>query len=188
MIKHAFMLGLAVSAAPLCAAPESFTIDSRHTYPRWAVSHHGFSIYRGQFNKTSGKLVIDWVAKTGSIEVEVETASINTGDPPFDTDLRGANWFDTDRHPKMIYRAKSLRFEKDVPVEAIGELTFLGVTRPLTLTISGAKCGTHPASKKALCGAEVTGSIKRSQFGMKAGLPSIADDIHLTIEIEAFKD
>ena len=67
MIKHAFMLGLAVSAAPLCAAPESFTIDSRHTYPRWAVSHHGFSIYRGQFNKTSGKLIIDWAAKAGSV-------------------------------------------------------------------------------------------------------------------------
>ena len=188
MIKHALVLGLALVAAPLWAAPESFTIDPRHTYPRWAVSHHGFSIYRGQFNKTSGKLVIDWAAQIGSIEVEVETASINTGDPPFDKDLRGANWFDTDRHPKMTYRATSMRFEKGVPVEAMGELTLLGVTRPLTLTISGAKCGSHPVSKKALCGAEITGSIKRSVFGMKASLPSIADDVHLTIEIEAFRD
>ncbi len=97
-------------------------------------------------------------------------------------------YFDTDRHPKMTYRATSMRFEKGVPVEAMGELTLLGVTRPLMLTISGAKCGSHPVSKKALCGAEITGSIKRSEFGMKASLPSIADDVHLTIEIEAFRD
>jgi polyisoprenoid-binding protein YceI len=188
MIRHALLLGLAVCATPSWAAPESYTIDSRHTYPRWAVSHHGFSIYRGQFNRTSGKLVLDWAAKTGSIEVDVDTASINTGDAAFDKDLRGASWFDTERHPKMTYRATTVRFEKDVPVEATGELTFLGVTRPLTLTIAGAKCGTHPVSKKALCGAEVTGSLRRSEFGMKASLPSIGDEVRLTIEIEAFRD
>jgi len=188
MIKHAVALGLALWSAPIWAAPETYTIDPRHTYPRWAVSHHGFSVYRGQFNGTSGKLVLDRMAKTGSIEIEVETASINTGDAAFDKDLRGANWFDTDRHPKMTYRATSVRFENDVPVESLGELTLLGVTRPLALAISGAKCGMHPVSKKALCGAEVTGSIKRSEFGLKASLPSIADDVRLTIEIEAFRD
>lgn len=188
MLKHAIALGLALCAAPSWAAPESYTIDPRHTYARWAVSHHGFSIYRGQFNRTAGKLVLDSAAKAGSIEVEVDSASINTGDAAFDKDLRGTPWFDTERHPKMTYRATSLRFENDVPVEALGELTLRGVSRPLTLTITGAKCGIHPVSKKALCGAEVTGTIKRSDFGMNASLPSIADDVRLTIEIEAFRD
>ena len=188
MLKPVLVLGLAFCAAASWAAPESYTIDPRHTYPRWAVSHHGFSIYRGQFNRTSGKLVLDAAAQAGSIEIEVDAASINTGDAAFDNDLRGATWFDTDRHPKIAYRATRLRFEKDVPVEAVGELTLRGVTRPLTLTIAGAKCGTHPVSKKALCGAEVTGVLKRSDFGMNASLPSIADDVRLTIEIEAFRD
>jgi polyisoprenoid-binding protein YceI len=188
MTRSALILGLALSSGAVCAAPESYTIDPRHTFPRWAVSHHGFSIHRGQFNRTTGKLIMDWVAKTGSIEVEVETASIGTGDPDFDKDLRAPAWFNTDQHPKMIFRSTNMRFENDSPVAVTGELTLLGVTRQVTFRISGAKCGNHPISKKALCGAEVSGSIKRSEFGMKAALPSIADDVHLTIQIEAFRD
>ncbi len=182
------MMALALLPEALLAAPESYTIDSRHTFPRWAVSHHGFSIHHGQFNKTSGKLVMDWSARTGSIDIEVETASIGTGDPEFDKVLRSPNWFDSDKHPRMTYRSTSMRFEQDVPVSVTGELTLLGVTRPVTFRISGVKCGNHPLSKKGLCGAEVTGSIKRSEFAMKTSLPSIGDDVRLTIQIEAFRD
>ena len=183
-------LALAIALLPgaLLAAPESYTIDPRHTFPRWAVSHHGFSIHRGQFNKTSGKLVMDWTAKTGRIDIELETASIGTGDPEFDKVLRAPPWFDTDKHPRMTFRSTSMRFEQDAPVSVTGELTLLGVTRPITLRVSNVKCGNHPVSKKGLCGAEVTGSIKRSEFGMKTSLPSIGDDVQLTIQFEAFRD
>lgn len=188
MMRVALMLGLAMLPAALFAAPESYTIDSRHTFPRWAVSHHGFSIHRGQFNRTTGKLVMDWSAKTGSVEIEVETASIGTGDPEFDKVLRSPNWFDTDKHPRMTFRGTTMRFEKDVPVAISGDLTLLGVTRPVTFNVSGVKCGNHPIAKKPLCGAEVTGSIRRSEFGMKSGLPSVGDDVQLTIQFEAFRD
>lgn len=188
MNRLAFMLALALLPGALWAAPESYTIDSRHTFPRWAVSHHGFSIHRGQFNRTAGKLVMDWTAKTGSVEIVVDTASIGTGDPEFDKTLRSADFFDTDKHPRMTYRSTSMSFEKDVPVAITGDLTLLGVTRPVTLRVSGVKCGIHPVSKKPLCGAEVAGAIKRSDFGMKYGLPSVGDDIQLTIQFEAFRD
>ncbi len=188
MTRSAFMLALALLPGALCAAPESYTIDSRHTYPRWAVSHHGFSIHRGQFNRTTGKLVVDWSAKTGSVEIVVETASIGTGDPGFDKTLRSADFFDTDKHPNMTYRSTSMGFEKEVPVAIAGDLTLLGVTRPVTFRISGVTCGIHPVSKKALCGAELSGAIKRSDFGMKYGLPSVGDDVQLTIQFEAFRD
>lgn len=181
-------MALALLSGSLCAAPESYTIDPRHTFPRWAVSHHGFSIHRGQFNQTTGKLVMDWTARTGRIEIEVATASIGTGDPDFDKVLRSAPWFDTDKHPRMTFRSTAMRFEQDVPVSVTGELTLLGVTRAVTLRISGVKCGSHPNSKRPLCGAEVTGSIKRSEFGMKTSLPSIGDDVQLTIQFEAFRD
>lgn len=187
-IRLACMWGLALLPGTLYAAPDSYTIDPRHTYPRWAVSHHGFSIYRGQFNRTAGKLVVDWTAKSGGVEIEVDSPSIGTGDPEFDKTLRSPNFFDTDKHPKITFRGTSLRFEKDVPVAVTGDLTLLGVTRPVTFAVSGVKCGNHPVSKKALCGAEVTGSIKRSEFGMKSSLPSIGDDVQLTIQIEAFRD
>jgi polyisoprenoid-binding protein YceI len=175
-------------ATAAIAAPESYTIDPTHTFPRWAVSHHGFSIHRGQFNATSGKLTIDWAAKTGSMDIEVETASIGTGDPKFDKVLRSENFFNTEKFPRIRFRGNELRFEGDMPVAASGDLTLLGVTLPVTFRIESAKCGAHPISKRPLCGAEVAGSIKRSAFGMKASLPSIGDDVQLTIQFEAFKD
>lgn len=188
MIRSALAMALALLPGALFAAPESYTIDPRHTFPRWAVSHHGFSIHRGQFNKTTGKLVMDWSAKTGRIDIELETASIGTGDHELDKVLRSPNWFDTDKHPRMTYRSTTMRFEQDVPVSVTGDLTLLGVTRPITFRISGVKCANHPVTKKGLCGAEVAGSIKRSEFGMKASLPSIGDDVQLTIQFEAFRD
>lgn len=188
-MKKYLMAGLMMLAPSIViAASESYTIDSRHTFPRWAVSHHGFSIHRGQFNKTTGKLVVDWSAKTGSVDIEIETASIGTGDPDFDKVLRGADFFSADRFPRMTLRNAQLRFDGDMPVAVSGELTLLGVTRPVTLRVAGVKCGVHPINKRALCGAEVTGSIKRSDFGMKSGLPSVGDEVQLTIQIEAFKD
>lgn len=188
MNRSALMLALALLPGALYAAPESYTIDSRHTFPRWAVSHHGFSIHRGQFNRTTGKLVVDWPAKTGSVEIVVDTASIGTGDPDFEKTLRSADFFDTDKHPKMTYRSTFMTFENEVPVAIAGDLTLLGVTRPVTFRILSVKCGTHPVSKKALCGADVSGAIKRSDFGMKFGLPSVGDDIQLAIQFEAFRD
>ena len=188
MKRLAALAGLVLCPGLLLAAPESYTVDSRHTFPRWAVSHHGFSIHRGQFNATSGKLVVDWAAGTGSLQIEVDAASIGTGDAEFDKLLRGDSFFATDKHPKITFRSDRVRFEGDVPVEASGDLMLLGVTRPVTFRVNGAKCGIHPVSKKALCGAEVTGTIKRSDFGMKFGLPSVGDQILLTIQFEAFKD
>ena len=133
-------------------------------------------------------MVVDWSAKTGSLAIDVDTASIGTGDAEFDKVLRGENFFATDKHPKMTFRSQQIRFEGESPSEVIGELMLLGIARPVTFRINGAKCGTHPVNKKALCGAEVTGTIKRSDFGMKFGLPSVGDDIRLTIQFEAFKD
>ncbi len=188
MKKHTLLLGLVLLPGTLYAAPESYTVDSRHTFPRWTVSHHGFSLHQGQFNQTTGKLIVDWKAQTGSIAIEVDSASIGTGDPEFDKTLRAPPFFNTDKHPKLTFRGATMHFDKDVPVTVSGDLTLLGVTRSVTFAVANVKCGDHPVSKKALCGAAVTGMIKRSEFGMKASLPSIGDDVRLVIQFEAFKD
>lgn len=182
------LMACALAASIANAAPESYTIDPAHTYPRWAVSHHGFSVHRGQFNKTSGKLVIDWSAKTGSLDIEVETALIGTGDPKFDAVLRAESFFNTEKYPRMTFRSTQLRFEGDALVAATSNFTLLGVTMPITLRVERMKCGFHPNFKRPLCGADVVGAIKRSAFGMKASLPSISDEVQLTIQVEAFKD
>ena len=182
------LLTVAAAACGTVFAADSYTIDQGHTFPRFEVSHFGFSTHRGQFNKTSGKLVLDRTAKTGSVEITVATASVSTGDPALEEHLRSAEYFDAERFPSMLYKSKSVIFDGDAPVRAEGELTLHGVTRPLTLAIANVKCGMHPIAKKEACGAEVSGKLKRSDFGMTTSVPAIGDDILLRIQVEARKD
>jgi polyisoprenoid-binding protein YceI len=88
----------------------------------------------------------------------------------------------------MVYRAKTIKFNGDVPVSAEGELTLLGVTKPLTLTISRVVCAQHSFYKKEDCGAEVTGTLKRSEFGMTKYVPAVGDEVTLYIQVESLKD
>lgn len=189
--KHA-IIALALAAAALpgpdAAAADSYAIDPAHTFPRFEVSHLGFSTHRGQFNRTAGRLVLDRIAKSGNVEIIVQTASIGTGDPKLESELRSDKFFDVEKFPTMVFRAKTLKFNGDTPASAEGELTLLGVTRPLSLAIAHVKCGAHPLNKKQTCGAEVTGTLKRSDFGMKTFIPLVGDEITLRIQVEAWRD
>lgn len=187
-MKSAWLGWVALCAAGAAGAADSYTLDSSHTFPRFTINHFGFSTHHGQFNKTSGRLVLDRAAKTGSIEVTVQTASIGTGDPKLEEHLRSPDFFNVEKFPTMVFRAKTVRFSGDVPASAEGELTLLGVTKPLTLAISKVVCAQHPFYKKEDCGAEVSGKLKRSEFGMTKYVPSVGDEVTLTIQVEAIKD
>lgn len=181
-------VGALLSALPAAAAPETYNIDAGHTFPSFEVSHLGFSIHRGRFNKTEGKVVLDTAAKTGSVEVTIDANSIDTGGDKLDGHLRNEDFFNVAKFPTLTFKGSKMKFEGDKPVAIEGDFTMLGVTKPLTLAINNFKCGAHPFNKKPLCGAEVTGTIKRSEFGMKYGLPAVGDDIKLLIQVEAFKN
>ena len=178
------VLGFGASAF----AADRYTLDPSHTFPRFEINHFGFSTHRGQFNSTAGKMVLDRAAKTGSIDIVVQTSSIGTGDPKLEVELRSAKFFNVEKFPTMTFRSKAVNFNGDAPASAEGELTLLGVTRPLTLTITNVKCGIHPYTKKEDCGAEVTGTLKRSDFGMKSYLPIVGDEVTLRIQVEAWRD
>src|SRR3954471_10048392 len=179
------MLALGSGAA---LAADTYTLDSSHSFPRFSINHFGFSTHRGQFNKTAGKIVLDRAAKTGSVEITVQTASIGTGDPKLEEHLRSPDFFNVEKFPTMVFKAKTIKFNGDVPQSAEGELTLLGVTKPLTLTISNVVCAQHSFYKKEDCGAEVTGKLKRSDFGMTKYVPAVGDDVTLYIQVEAIKD
>ncbi|MEO7726313.1 MAG: YceI family protein [Burkholderiales bacterium] len=172
----------------VAVAADSYTLDSSHTFPRFEINHFGFSTHHGQFNKTSGKLVLDRTAKTGSLDITVQTASIGTGDPKLEEHLRGTDFFNVEKFPTMTFKAKTIKFEGNVPASAEGELTLLGVTKPLTLTISRVVCAQHSFYKKEDCGAEVSGKLKRSDFGMTKYVPAVGDEVTLHIQVESLKD
>ncbi len=181
------IIPLSCPLSPVFAA-DSYTIDPGHTFPRWQVSHFGFSTHHGQFNKTSGKLVLDAKTEIGSVEISVDTASVATGDPELEKHLRSPDFFDVEKFPSMTFKSKSMKFENGRPVSADGDFTMRGITKPVTFHIAQVKCSMHPIAKKDACGAEVSGTLKRSAYGMKYGLPGLGDDIKLTIQVEAIKD
>lgn len=184
----ALLVSSLLLSAGASAAPESYTLDPTHTYPHFAVSHLGFSTMHGRFDRTSGKFTIDRAARTGSVEAIIETASISTGLQKRDDHLRSPDFFNTAEFPQAIYKSTAVRFNGDIPATVEGNLTLLGITKPVTLTISAFKCGANPMNQKAMCGIDATANLKRSDFGMKYALPGAGDDLKLTIEAEAYKD
>ena len=177
---------LGVNAAS--AAPEAFTIDSAHTYPMFEASHFGISVQRGRFDKTTGKIVLDREAKAGSIDITIDTTSINMGFEDWNKHMRGEDFFNVEKFPVITFKSNKLIFEGDKIVGAQGDFTLLGVTKPLRLKVSNFACTQHPMLKKLYCGAEVTTDIKRSDFGMKIGIPAVGDDIRLIAPVEVLKD
>ena len=187
-MKHLAAAVLCAFALSAAAAPASYTLDPDHTVPRFEILHNGFSNHIGLFNKAAGKAVLDTDAKTGSVEVTVQTASFLSGHALMEKVVKEKDFFDVERFPTMTFRSTGMRFQGDQPAAVDGELTILGVTKPVTLTFTRFACGQHPRTKKDQCGGNLVGQIKRSDFGMKAFLPAVGDDVKLLIQVEAFKD
>jgi len=176
-------------ALPLSAiAADSYTIDPAHTYPNFTISHLGFSTMHGRFEKTTGKVTLDRAAKNGSVDITIETGSISTGFEKRNDHLKSPDFFNAAEFPTITYKSSAIHFKGDTPSSVDGELTISGVTKPVTLTINTFKCGAHPMNKKEMCGADASAQVKRSDFGIKYGLPAIGDDVKLEFEIEAFKN
>lgn len=182
------LLALAAVSAPALAAPAGYTIDPNHTFPVFEVDHLGFSTQRGRFNKTSGRITLDTAARQGSVDVTIDAASIDMGFAKWNDNMRGENYFNTDAHPTITFKADKLVFDGERPVSAEGSLTMLGVTRPVTLTINRFRCAPHPLNKRETCGADVVATLKRSEFGMTKYIPSVGDDVRLLIAVEAFRE
>ena len=188
---------LAVAALPLAAgaATENYPFDPLHTSVSFSIDHLGLSMIHGRFSKYSGKFAIDRAAKTGSVELNVETASVDTNDNDKgnrprsrDEHLRSADFFNAAEFPRMTYKSTHVTFAGDAPTVVQGELTLLGVTKPVAITVERFKCNPATATAKERCGGIVVGKIKRSDFGMKRGIPSIGDEVILAFGFEGDKE
>jgi len=187
-MRKSLLITLAVALPFSALAADNYTIDSAHTFPHFSISHLGFSTMQGRFDNTSGKVTLDRKAKSGSVEIEIQAASISTGHAKRDDHLRGPDFFTTEEFPTISYKSTKFNFKGDTPASVEGNLTMLGVSKPVTLTIDAFNCGVHPMNKKDVCGAAASAMIKRSDFGIKYGIPNIGDDVKLVFEIEAIKD
>jgi polyisoprenoid-binding protein YceI len=180
-------LALALTAGRV-AAEDIYNIDPVHSQPIFEVQHMGYSLQRGSFGKLTGKIAVDWAAKTGSIDVTIDATSVKTIDPRLDAHVKTDQFFDVEKYPTITFKSTKLVFDGDRIVGADGELTMRGITKPVTLKIANEVCGEHPMNKKPMCGAEGSAMIKRSEWGMTYGLPkAVADDVRIILPIEAYK-
>lgn len=183
----AFIAAAGISLSAM-AAPETYVIDASHTFARFEYSHFGYSTQQSRFNTTSGKITLDRVAKTGSVDVVIDTKSVDTGFATFNTHIQGEDFFDTAKYPTITYKSTKFNFDGDKLASVDGNLTIKGVTKPVTLTVTSFQCMAHPMLKKDACGANATAKIKRTEFNAGKYAPYVGDDVTLTFAVESVKE
>jgi polyisoprenoid-binding protein YceI len=188
MKKNIFALIIGSIFSLPATAATSYTVDPWHTFPGFEINHLGFSIQRGRFNQTSGKILLDPESAAGSIHIAIETASISTGLAELEEHLRGKDFLDAERYPQITFVADKLNFNKDRLVAADGILILHGISKPVHLTVDHFYCGMNLITLKNTCGANVTTTIKRSDFGVDKYAPKLANEVNIAIQIEATKD
>ncbi|MEN3374146.1 YceI family protein [Dechloromonas sp. ZS-1] len=182
----ALLLASAVSL-PALAAPETFAIEGTHTYPRFSYSHFGYSTQLSRFDKTTGTIVFDKAAKTGTVDIVIDTKSVNTGFATFNEHIQGEDFLDTAKYPTATFKSTKVVFEGDKPVAVEGNLTLKGVTRPVTLTVTSFQAMPHPMMKKDAIGANAWTVVKRSEFNAGKYAPYVGDEVRIDIAVEAIK-
>jgi len=179
------MLGLAAASA----APVTYNVDPNHTYPSFEADHMGgLSTWRGKFNKSSGTVVLDVEAKTGTVEIVIDTTSIDFGHDKMNEHAKSDEIFDVEKHPTAVFKGKLADFEDGKPGKVVGTLTLKGVTRPLTLEIDDFLCKINPMNKKEVCGADASAEFNRDDFGVDYGKAfGFKQEVELEIQIEAIR-
>ncbi len=178
----------ALYCASAAAAPETYVIDDAHTLPRFSYSHFGYSTQTSRFDKVSGKIVIDLAAHTGSVEVSVDTRSVDTGSALFNQHIQDVDFLDTAHYPEMTFVSDKLIFDGDKLIAVEGVVTLKGISKPINLSVTSFFCMPHPILKKDACGANVKATLKRSDFNLGKYAPHVSDELSLEIPVEAHKE
>ncbi len=181
------MLAPALLAATLApAAPVSYDIEPTHTYPSFEADHMGLSFWRGKLNKSAGTIVYDKADGSGSVNVQMDLASIDFGLPAMNAWATGDKFFNVAKNPTAMFKGRFEGAAGGVPNRVVGELTLNGTSRPMTLSVHQLKCIPHPMLKRELCGADASSSFNREDFGLGAGKDwGFKMDVNLRIQVEA---
>jgi len=179
---------LALATQPALAAADTYKLDPDHTYPSLEFSHMGVSVWRGKFDKSSGTVTLDRKAKTGTVEVAIDPASIDFGLQAMHDKAISEDFFNVAKYPDASYKG-TIKFDGDTPKSVDGQVTFMGVTKPVKLTILSFKCIPHPLTKKELCGADAEGEMNWGEYGMKMSQYAQGDmgRVKLRIQVEGTK-
>jgi polyisoprenoid-binding protein YceI len=180
---------LAFAAGSALAAPVTYDVDPGHTYPSFEADHMGgLSVWRGKLDKSSGKVVLDKDKGTGTVDITIDTSSVDFGQEKLNEHAKSPELFDVAKYPTASYKGTLAKFKNGAPTEIDGEFTLHGVTKPLTLTINQFLCKPNPMTKKEVCGADASAIFNRKDFGMGFGEAyGFKMEVKLAIQVEAIR-
>lgn len=187
-IRHFALAALLMTLAQAAHAADVFTVDPVHSSVSFMVSHAGISYIHGRFNDYSGKFIIDQAdPANSSFAMSIKIASIDTNNQKRDDHLRAADYFDAAKYPTMSFESTQVKPVKD-GYEVTGNLTMRGVTKPVTLHLKGGEKEVEFPKGTKRIGFVTTPVVKRSDFGLTAGIPAIGDDVYIKIGVEGVKE
>lgn len=183
---------LAVAAATVMTAgaaqAANYAIDPTHTFVTFEIGHFGTTTNRARFDKKQGSVEFDRAAKTGKVDITIDTTSVNSGTPAFDKHLQSPDLFDAAKHPTIKFVSDKFSFNGDKVSEVTGQLTLLGKTAPVTLKATQFNCYDSPMLKREVCGGDFETTIDRTQWGMNYGVEwGFPKNVRLVVQIEAVK-
>jgi polyisoprenoid-binding protein YceI len=170
----------AANPDPAAVKPGSYAVEPRHTRVLFSVSHMGFTTWYGDFTDVSGKLTLDPAhPEASSLQVSIPVASVTTTNPAVDKELK--DWFEATKYPTITFASTAVHQTGPSDADVTGDLTFHGVTKPTTLHVHFNGAGRNPIGIAYIAGFEVTGQIKRSDYGVTKFVPMIGDDVGLIV-------
>jgi polyisoprenoid-binding protein YceI len=180
------ILALTISVQSSLAQENKFVIEPNHTSVVWFANHFGFSNPSGKFTDIDGSIVFDEANPTkSSVDVTIKTASLNTGFTKFDQHLKSKDFFDVEKFPTAKFVSNKITVTGKNKAKIEGDLTLVGVTKPVTLNAKFNKSGVNPINQKETVGFSAVAVITRSEFGIDYAIPGVSDKVNLTIELEA---
>lgn len=186
MKRFVLLTTLVASATSALAAPETYVIDSSRTSSQFSYRYLGLSSQTNRFEKISGTVVFDRDSQSGSAEVTIDAASVNTGQALLDAQMKAADFFDTANYPVIIFKSGKMSLTGEQS-SLSGDLTIKGVTRPVTLAVTHFQCMQDPEFRVETCGANATLTLRRSDFNMGKYAFLVGNDITLNLAFKAVK-
>lgn len=188
IVRLFFIVFLSVaSLSPLFAAAEKLILDDQHSYVLWRIQHLGFSTQAGKWY-VKGTVMLDKDNPQNSkVEATIDVANFVTGIPELDKHLGDALFFDVKKYPTATFISDKVDVTGKNTAKVTGLLTVRGITKPVTLDVTLNKAGKNPVTDRMTVGFNATTMVKRSDFGMRAFLPDLGDEVTLEIGAEAYQ-
>lgn len=176
-------LALLAVAAPALGEPVTYTLDPTHTQVGWSIDRFGFTKMTGRFDEVTGAVTLDAEnPANSSVTAEINVASVDSGLDLRDEHLREERWLNAAAHPTMNFRSTAVTLTGENTATVVGDLSFRGMTQPVTLNVTLNKMGPSPMGGAPNAGFTATGTLSRAAFGISIAPGAIGDEVAIHIE------